>query len=189
MSTRPEPRYFKNPAALRRWFAQHAGTATELVVGFMKVDSGSPSVTWPEAVDEALCVGRIDGVRHRIDDARYQIRFTPRRPGSNWSAVNLRRFEALQAAGRVTPAGAAAHAARTEARSRTASYEQETPPELDAAEVAQFKRPAGAWAFYEALPPSHRRRLTWWVVSAKRPATRQKRLATVIEACAQGKRL
>src|SRR5688572_17013681 len=120
-----EPTYFESSAALKRWFSKNATTARELVVGFMKVGSGAASVAWPEAVDEALCVGWIDGVRHRIDDRRYRIRFTPRKAGSNWSAVNIKRATGLAAEGRMKPAGLAAFAQRTEAKSKTASYEQE----------------------------------------------------------------
>lgn len=184
-----EPRFFENAAALRRWFAEHAATADELIVGFMKTTSGSASVTWPEAVDEALCVGWIDGVRHRIDDTCYRIRFTPRAPGSNWSAVNIARVAVLQSNGRMTPAGLSAFAQRTDAKSRTASYEQEVPADFSADEVERFRQDAAAWAFHEALPPSYRKKLTWWIVSAKQASTRGKRLEQFIEACAQGRRL
>jgi len=184
-----EPKYFKNAAALKHWFSKNAATAEELVVGFMKTGTGAASVSWPEAVDEALCVGWIDGVRHRLDDARYKIRFTPRKPGSNWSAVNIRRAAALQAEGRMNPAGLAAFAQRSEARSRTASYEQNAHPEFSAAEQSRFRKTPGAWAFYEALPASYRKKVTWWVVSAKLPATRNRRLLQLVEACAHGQRL
>jgi uncharacterized protein YdeI (YjbR/CyaY-like superfamily) len=184
-----EPTYFESAAALKRWFSKNAGSAQELVLGFMKVSSGSASVSWPEAVDEALCVGWIDGVRHRIDEARYKIRFTPRKPGSHWSAVNIKRVAELDAEGRMRPAGRAAFAQRTEARSKIASYEQAAMPELSDAEVAQFKQTAGAWGFYQALPASYKKKLTWWVVSAKQQATRSNRLAQWVEACAREKRL
>lgn len=184
-----EPQYFENAAALRRWFGRHAATADELIVGFMKTDSGSASVTWPDAVDEALCVGWIDGVRHRVDESRYAVRFTPRSAGSNWSAVNIARVAALEADGRMQAAGRAAFARRTEARSNTASYEQTVPVELGAEELAQFRAVPEAWAFHEALPPSYRKKIVWWIVSAKQQATRDKRLLQFIEACALGKRL
>lgn len=185
----PEPQYFENAAALRRWFDGHAATADELIVGFMKIDSGSASVTWPEAVDEALRVGWIDGVRHRVDDARYRIRFTPRKPGSNWSAVNIARVAALEAEGRMAPAGLAAFAQRSETRSSTASYEQVGPVELSATEIDRFRQAADAWAFRETLPPGYMKKMVWWIVSAKQQATRDKRLLQFIEACALGKRL
>lgn len=184
-----EPKYFEDAAALKRWFSKHAATAEELVVGFMKASTSLASVSWPEAVDEALCVGWIDGVRQRIDDKRYKIRFTPRKPSSNWSAVNIKRVGELKAEGRMRPAGLAAFARRTETKSRTASYEQETAPELTDTEVKQLKQANGAWAFYQALPASYKRKVTWWVVSAKQESTRIKRLSRLIEACAQGKRL
>lgn len=184
-----EPTYFRNAAQLRRWFARNAGTADELIVGFMKSGSGQASITWPEAVDEALCVGWIDGVRHRIDDARYRIRFTPRKAGSNWSDVNIRRVAELEAQGRMTPAGREAFARRTESRSRTASYEQPATLEFTAADAKRFSAYPGAWQFYQSLPPGYRKKITWWVVSAKRQETRDKRLDQLIEACACGRRL
>jgi uncharacterized protein YdeI (YjbR/CyaY-like superfamily) len=174
---------------LKRWFSRNAPSASELVVGFMKTSTGCPSVSWPEAVDEALCVGWIDGVRHRIDDQRYQIRFTPRRPGSHWSAINIKRVAALEAEGRMKPAGLAAFSARTEARSRRGSYEQAATPALAHEEVDQFKRLTAAWAYFESLPPGYKKKATWWVISAKRPSTRSRRLTQLIEACAQGRRL
>lgn len=184
-----EPKYFKNPAALRRWFAKYAASSEELVAGFMKTGTGAASISWAQAVDEALCVGWIDGVRHRIDDERYKIRFTPRRAGSNWSGVNIKRFAELEAEGRMTPAGRAAFSKRTEARSKTASYEQAVTPELSNAQIKQFEATQGAWDFYQALPASYKIKVTWWVVSAKHEATRNKRLSLLIDACSRGKRL
>lgn len=184
-----EPVYFKNPAALRRWFAKHGATASELIAGFMKVGSGVPSITWPESVDEALCVGWIDGVRHRIDDERYKIRFTPRKPGSHWSAVNIKRVAVLQEEGRMTPAGLAAFAHRSESNSAIHSYEQAHTPELEDAHIAQMKAIPAAFAYFETLPPGYRKKVVWWVLSAKQEATRDKRLRTLIDACARQERL
>ncbi len=184
-----EPVYFAKPADLRRWFSKHAAQATELIVGFMKVDSGHPSVTWPQAVDEALCVGWIDGVRHRIDDERYKIRFTPRKPSSHWSTINIKRIAVLTEEGRMQPAGLAAFAQRDEKKSMRASYEQPTMPELGKADIALFKKHKPAWAYFEAVPPGYKKRMVWWVISAKQEATRGKRLARLIDACAQGLRL
>jgi uncharacterized protein YdeI (YjbR/CyaY-like superfamily) len=110
-----EPTYFRNSEALRRWFAKNVATAHELIVGFYKTHTGKPSITWPESVDEALCVGWIDGVRHRIDAERYKIRFTPRKPGATWSAINIKRVAELKAEGRVKPAGLAVFEQRSEA--------------------------------------------------------------------------
>ncbi len=183
-----EPIYFQNPEALRRWFAESSSSATELIVGYMKVATGLPSVTWPQSVDEALCVGWIDGIRHRIDDARYQIRFTPRRPGSNWSAVNIERVAVLQAEGRMTPAGLAAFERRSEDRSGKAAYEQPEMPELSAAQARLFRAQPQAWAYFESLPPGYRKKVTWWVTSAKRLPTQEKRLAKLMAACARGER-
>lgn len=183
------PTYFATPAAFRTWLAKNAATAPELVVGFHKVGSGQPSLTWPESVDEALCVGWIDGVRKRIDEARYQIRFTPRKADSHWSKVNIARVAALSAEGRMQPAGLAAYERRTEARSGQASYERsevlDFPPELE----KQFRAQRKAWAWFGQQPPGYRRHLTWWVAEARQAATRQRRLDRLIEASAAGRRI
>jgi uncharacterized protein YdeI (YjbR/CyaY-like superfamily) len=185
----PRPTYFANAEEFRRWLAAHAATASELLVGFVKRHAAASSMTWPQAVDEALCVGWIDGVRRRVDDDRYQIRFTPRKPGSTWSAVNIARFAALRKEGRVTPAGIAAFEQRSEKKSRTYSYEQTESPEFNAAETKEFKRNKPAWAFYETLPPSYRRKIVWWIISAKQETTRQKRFAEFVRACAECRKL
>ncbi|MBI4913625.1 MAG: YdeI/OmpD-associated family protein [Acidobacteria bacterium] len=182
------PLFFDDPASLQAWFERHGTRETELVVGFRKVHTGRAGLRWAEAVDEALCVGWIDGIRHRLDDDTYQIRFTPRRPGSTWSAVNIRRVAELQAEGRMKPEGLAVFAAAPEARRRTASYEQ-ADPRLAPVELRGFRRRAAAWAFYQALPAGYRKKVTWWVLSAKKPETRARRLALLVEACAQGRRL
>ena len=184
-----EPIYFADAEALQAWLAVNAATAGEVAVGFVKRTGKSAGLTWRQAVDEALCVGWIDGVRRRVDPERYRIRFTPRKPGSTWSAVNIERFAALQAEGRVTAAGLAAFEKRTEKKSRTYSYEQERSPEFSPAETKTFQRDKAAWAFFETLPPSYRRKLTWWVVSAKQEATRAKRFASFVQACAVGRKL
>lgn len=183
------PTHFTRAADFRAWLDVHAATAPELLVGYHKVASGTPSMTWPESVDEALCVGWIDGVRRRIDDTRYCIRFTPRRPGSIWSAVNISKVGALRAAGRMTPAGEAAFAARREDRSRVYAFERDAPAELDAAESRAFQAQATAWRFFEAQPPGYRRVVLHWVVSAKRADTRARRLLALVEACGRGERL
>lgn len=125
----PDPTFFATPAAFRAWLARHAATSRELIVGFWKVGSGKSSMTWSEAVDEALCVGWIDGVTKRIDGRAYQIRFTPRKPTSIWSAVNIRKVHALEAEGRMTDAGRAAFARRTAETSAIYSHERTTPPD------------------------------------------------------------
>jgi uncharacterized protein YdeI (YjbR/CyaY-like superfamily) len=184
-----KPNYFPDAAALRRWFAKNAGTAPELLIGYMKKGAGVPSVTWPESVDEALCVGWIDGVRNRIDDQRYQIRFTPRRRGSHWSNINIRRVAALKKAGRMKAAGLAAFAARSKTRSSRASYEQRTAAKLPPQDIKQFKRNAVAWNYYGTLPPGYRKMVNWWIVSARKAETRARRLGILIKACALRRRL
>lgn len=181
--------FFVSAAAFRAWLEQHAGQAKELWVGFHKVGSGQPSLTWPESVDEALCFGWIDSLRKRIDESSYRIRFTPRRPRSVWSAVNLARVEVLVAEGRMRPAGLAAYARRTERTSRLYSYEQAGPAALTPEEQRQFQRPPRAWAYFESCAPGCRRTLLHWIASAKQPATRARRLAQLIAACADERRL
>ena len=185
----PKATYFATPAAFRAWLAKHHLSATELLVGFHKRDSGTPCMTWPESVDEALCHGWIDGVRRRVDDERYTIRFTPRRAGSTWSAINIRRVDELTKSKRMRPAGLKAFAGRLEHKSRTYAYEQKAQATLEAAHLATFKARAKAWAFFEAQPPWYKRTLIYWVVSAKQDATRLKRLLKLIEASANQKRL
>lgn len=184
-----EPLFFANAAALQRWFAKNAASASELVAGLMKKGSGVPSVTWPEAIDEALCVGWIDGVRHRIDDERYKIRFTARRRGSHWSNINIRKIAELKAAGRLRAAGLAAFAARKQSKSGRAAYEQKTRAELSSRDIKVFKRNAAAWKYYGTVPPGYRQKVTWWVTNAKKAETHDKRLRRLIEACAKGRRL
>jgi uncharacterized protein YdeI (YjbR/CyaY-like superfamily) len=140
-------------------------------------------------VDEALCVGWIDGVRHRIDDERYQIRFTPRRPGSHWSNINLRRIAELKAAGRLKPAGLATFEARSKTKTGRASYEQKAPVKLSPKVISVFKRNAAAWKYYGTLPPGYKKMVNWWVMSARKNETRMRRLATLVSACAQKRRL
>jgi uncharacterized protein YdeI (YjbR/CyaY-like superfamily) len=181
--------FFEDATAFRRWLQRHAGTASELIVGFHKVDSGRPSLTWPESVDEALCFGWIDGVRKRIDDASYQIRFTPRKTTSIWSAINIAKFHALQAQGRMTPAGEQAFAHRKDHRSVVYSYEQETTEAWSPQELRAFQREKDAWTYFEACPPGYKKQLRHWVTSAKKAETRASRLATLMDACAAGKRL
>ena len=183
------PTFFKTPSAFRAWLQQHASSERELLVGFYKKDSGQPSITWPESVDEALCVGWIDGVRKGIDERSYQIRFTPRKARSIWSAVNIGRVDALAAEGRMTPSGLAAFDKRSEAKSRTYAYEQATEARLTPAAEQQFKANPGAWQHFMAQPPGYRRQMLWWIASAKQQVTQDKRLAKLIDTSQQGKRL
>lgn len=181
--------FFESAAQFRTWLAEHGSARVELIVGFWKVGTGRASMTWPESVDEALCFGWIDGVRKRIDDAAYQIRFTPRKKSSIWSAINIAKVQALTEAGRMAPAGLAAYAARTAAKSLVYSYEQRAHPELLEPEVKRFQRHPLAWSFFEACPPSYRKPILHWIVSAKKPQTRDRRLAQLIEACGRQERL
>ena len=181
--------FFATPEAFRAWLAAHHQSSTELWVGFFRKGSGEPSITWPEAVDEALCVGWIDGVRKRVDERRYANRFTPRTPRSTWSAVNIARVAELTRLGRMQPAGLAAFARRTEARSGTYAYEQRESAALEPAAEQTFRADATAWTFFQSQAPSYQRTIIWWVVSAKREETRRKRLAAIIAASAQGRRL
>jgi uncharacterized protein YdeI (YjbR/CyaY-like superfamily) len=183
-----DPVYFRSPADLRDWLERHHDGATELAVGFWRTSSGNCGLTWAQAVDEALCFGWIDGVRRRVDDQRYTIRFTPRRPNSSWSAVNVARVAELTAQGRMRPAGLAAFERRTPEKSGNYSYENR-PADLEGPYADQFRAEAAAWAFFRAQPPSYRRTATWWVISAKKEETRQRRLATLIEDSAHGRRL
>ena len=181
--------FFASPAELRAWFASHHADADELLVGFHKKGAGRPGVTWPEAVDQALCFGWIDGVRRGIDADSYQIRFTPRRPRSNWSAVNMARMAALTEAELVTEAGRRAFEARAPERSAVYSYEQRGSAALNPSQEELFRADTAAWEFFCAQPPSYRKTAIWWVVSARRPETRAKRLAVLIEDSAAGRRL
>ena len=174
----------------RAWFAANAASATELLVGFYKKGSGLPSITWPEAVDEALCVGWIDGVRRGRDETSYTIRFTPRKPRSIWSVGQHRaRRRADRRGADADPPGSAAFAARAAERSAIYAYEQKDDPALTPAEEAAFWAESGAWDFFATQRPSYRRPALWWIVSAKRPETRTRRLATLIADSAAGRTL
>ena len=188
-TARAGPVFFRSAEEFRAWLGKHGATASELLVGFHKVATGKPSLNWPQSVDEALCFGWIDGVRKRIDDGAYQIRFTPRKAKSTWSAVNVRRVEALIAEGRMQPAGLAAFERRLEANSGIYSYEQAAPLALTPDEVKAFRRNKAAWRYFETVAPSYRKAVTHWIASAKKEETRARRLAKLIESCAAGVRL
>jgi uncharacterized protein YdeI (YjbR/CyaY-like superfamily) len=175
------PFFFESPAALRAWFARHHERATELWLGYRKRHTGKPSVTWPESVDEALCVGWIDGVRKSIDASTCKIRFTPRKPGSIWSAVNVERAKMLEAEGRMRAAGRVAFAKRLEARTSVYAYEQRRSAELAPEERALLEANAAACAYFDSRPPWYRRTAIHWVVSAKKPETRRRRLDVLVE--------
>ncbi|MBA4012599.1 MAG: bacteriocin-protection protein [Phenylobacterium sp.] len=181
------PTFFETPQAFRAWLEANHQTAAELSVGFRKTGTGLASITWPEAVDQALCFGWIDGVRHSIDAESYRIRFTPRRPNGIWSQVNIRRMAELQALGLVHPAGLAAFEA---GKGRTNEYSHERGVQLFSdAETAQFQANAPAWANFQAFPPSYRKVAVHRVVSAKGAETRAKRMLILIDACRDGVKL
>jgi len=184
----PKPTFFATPADWRAWLARHHAHRTELWVGYWKKGEGRPSITWPESVDEALCYGWIDGLRRAHDARSYVIRFTPRKPTSVWSRRNTDRFLALAKAGRVRAAGRKAFAARREGRSGVYSFEQPRVA-LPAAYARRFRADPGAWAYFRAAAPWYRRAATWWVVSAKRADTRERRLATLVADSAAGRRI
>ena len=184
-----KPTFFATPDAFRKWLARHHDAAKELLVGFVKTGIDRPSITWPEAVDQALCFGWIDGVRRRLDDERYTIRFTPRKSGSRWSAVNIRRAAELQASGLMQPAGVKVLAARTAAKSRTYSYEQAKATELDATLAKTLNANPKAATFLAALPPSYQKKVVHWVMSAKAADVRLARLKKAMAAFAAGRRL
>ena len=184
-----QPTFFATAAEFRRWLKRHHRSERELWVGFHKKSSGRPSLSWPESVDEALCFGWIDGVRRTVNGESYAIRFTPRRSGSTWSAVNTRRAEELIREGRMQPAGLRAFEARDPEKSGVYSFEQRTAARLSPEAEAQFRANPAAWSFFESQPPGYRRTAVWWVVSAKRESTRARRLETLIEDSAASRRI
>lgn len=184
----PTPRFFETPAEFRRWLEKNHATAREIIVGFYKKDSGRGGMVYRDALDEALCFGWIDGVVRRIDDESYCQRFTPRKPGSIWSKINVGHVERLKSAGKMTPAGLAAFEARTAARTGVYSFENQ-PRELPPAAEKQFRKHAAAWKFWQEQPPGYRRQMIWWIVSAKQESTQQRRLEKLIESSAQRVRL
>jgi uncharacterized protein YdeI (YjbR/CyaY-like superfamily) len=181
-----KPIFFATPEELAAWLEEHHETEDELWVGLYKKASGKPSVTWPEVVEQVLRFGWIDGVRRGIDEESYANRITPRRPGSNWSAINVAKVEELKARGLMKPAGLRAYAARREDRTGVYSFERaqaaQLPPEFE----ERFRAEPSAWAWFEARPQGYRRTAAHWVVSAKRPETRERRLAQLIEDSAAG---
>jgi len=181
--------FFPTPEDFRAWLEEHHESESELWVGFYKVGTGRPSITWPESVDEALCFGWIDGLRKKLDDESYVIRFTPRKPTSNWSAKNLSRIEELIAEGRVRPAGLAIYEARDPEKSRVYSFERRKEAKLDTDKEARFRANGAAWEFFQSQPPGYRRTSIHWVISAKREETRARRLNTLIEDSAAGRRI
>jgi uncharacterized protein YdeI (YjbR/CyaY-like superfamily) len=181
-----DPIFFETPEQLRDWLDEHHETADDVFVGAWKKSTGKPSLTWPQIVEEALCVGWIDSIRRSVPGDGWSIRLTPRRKGSNWSAVNVAKIAELRKAGRLRPAGEAAFAARRADRTAIYSFEQPGQPSLVPDEEARFRRDEAAWAWFSAKSPSFRKQAIHWVISAKRPETRERRLATLIADSAAG---
>lgn len=184
------PRLFSTVASFGKWLDRNHERTTELWVGYFRKHSGKQSLTWPDSVDEALRFGWIDGVRKTIDDACYMIRFTPRKASSIWSNVNIAKVEALIAQNRMAPTGRAAYARRTPERSGIYAFEQgQRQAQFDADQECTFRKNQKAWAFFLSQPPYYRRVATFRVASAKRPETRERRLAVLIDHCSREKRV
>jgi len=185
-----KPTFFATRAAFRAWLKKNHKTADELIVGYYKKDCGKPTITWQESVDEALCFGWIDWVRHSHPPDAYSNRFTPRRPGSNWSAINIRRVEALKKQKRMAPAGLAAFAKRTEAKSRVYTYEQKNLTIIvDKTVEKKFKANKKAWDYFQGQAPYYRKLMTGWLNMAKAEETKFRRLDKLIAACESGRRM
>jgi uncharacterized protein YdeI (YjbR/CyaY-like superfamily) len=182
-----QPSFFPTEADFRRWLAANHRSADELLVGFWKKATGRPSIDWPQARDQALCFGWIDGIRKSLGEEAYTIRFTPRRKGSIWSTVNVDRFAALKAGGMMTAAGERAYE-ENKAKSGLYSYEREVAA-FSKEDERQFRKHKAAWADWERRAPGYRKNVLHWVTSAKKPETRAKRLATLIECCAKGEKI
>jgi uncharacterized protein YdeI (YjbR/CyaY-like superfamily) len=176
----PKPTFFPTPADLRVWLEAHHDKFRELLVGFYKKGSGKPSITWPESVQVALCFGWIDGVRKSLDENSYTIRFTPRKPTSNWSSININLVRKLTKQGLMHPAGLKAFAARNEEKSGIYSYEQRKSARFTRAQEKQFRANKTAWEFFRSQAPWYQRVTTYWVISAKRGETKLKRLSELI---------
>ncbi len=181
----PAPRFFATQVEWRAWLAKNHASQDALWVGFWRVSTGKPGITWPQSVDEALCFGWIDGLRRGLDEASYMIRFTPRKAGSKWSRVNLKRYGELLAKTKVHAAGRAARAKWKDDAKAAYSHERGQ-IELDAAARARLRKNARAWAFWSAQIPSYRKMVAGWLANPKREATRAARLATLIECCDAG---
>ncbi len=182
------PKFFKNRTDFRKWLEKNHAGETELPVGFYKISSGKPSMTWSESVDEALCFGWIDGIRKSFGDDTYCIRFTPRKPNSTWSAVNLKKIEVLMQQGLMHPAGLDIFNKRKEDKLKIYSYEnkpERLPDELE----KQFRTNRAAWDFFIGQGQSYRKTAYYWVMSAKQEATKLSRLGKLIDSCEAGKKL
>ena len=177
------PQFFPTPSHFRRWLEKHHATERELIVGFYRKECGKPSITWPESVEEALCFGWIDGVRHKLDSDSYTIRFTPRKPSSIWSQKNLATIARLVEQRRIAPAGLKIYESRDQKKTALYSFER-AEAKLSPPDEKRLRANAKAWKFWQAQVPSYRKPATWWVISAKQDATRRRRLETLID-CSQ----
>src|SRR5882672_4682489 len=186
MEVKSKPVFFATPAKWRAWLEKNHESVQELWVGFYKRDSGRPSITWLESVDEALCFGWIDGLRKKLDEDSYVIRFTPRKTTSKWSNINLKRVKELTKIGRA-PAGVKIHAARGE--KKTYLYEKRSSLKLPPDFEKKFRAKKKAWEFFEAQAPWYRRITTYWIVSAKRDETKVKRMDELLSCSAKGERI
>jgi uncharacterized protein YdeI (YjbR/CyaY-like superfamily) len=184
-----KPKFFEKPSDFRRWLEKNHASESELWVGFYRKSTGKPSITWPEAVDQALCFGWIDGVRKTLDAESYTNRFTPRRRGSNWSLVNIKKARELIEKGLMQPAGKQAFEARDPAKSGIYLFEQTKTATFPPAIKNRFKANKRAWQFFESQPPGYRKLAIRWVLGAKQEATRERRLATLIRDSAAGRRI
>ena len=183
-----KPVFFATQDDFRRWLAENHDTAQELIVGYYKVKSKKPSMTWPESVDQALCFGWIDGIRRSIDEESYCIRFTPRRPTSTWSAVNIKKVEELTKKGLMKAAGIAIFEKRKESNSKIYAYENK-PKQLSEAIEKMFMKDKAAWNFFKAQPPFYKKMIAYWIMSAKQEKTRIRRLEKAIQLSREEKRL
>lgn len=178
MTVEIKPTFFKAPAEFRRWLRENHQRVDELWVGYYKKDSGKPSITWPESVDQALCFGWIDGLRKSCDEFSYMVRFTPRRAKSIWSKVNIARVAELTKLGLMRPAGLRAFAHRDAKKSGAHSSENKLT--FSAEYEREFKANKTAWKFFSTRPPGYRRTVVHWVMSAKKEETQRRRLAVLI---------
>lgn len=183
-----KPVFFKKQSDLRKWFEKNADTATSLLVGFYRVATGKPSITWSQSVDEALCFGWIDSIRNSIDDESYSIRFTPRKPNSIWSAVNIKKVEELKKKGLMKPKGLELFSMMDKNKLKTYSFERslvEFSPQFE----KKFKANKKAWKFFQQMPPSYRKPVINWVMTAKQEETQLRRLATLIKDSEEGRKI
>ncbi|HEX8517531.1 MAG TPA: YdeI/OmpD-associated family protein [Bacteroidia bacterium] len=183
-----KPTFFKDQSLFRKWLEKNHLKESELIVGFYKVDSGKPSMTWSQSVDQALCFGWIDGIRRSIDEKSYCIRFTPRKPTSTWSSVNIKKMADLKDKNLLWPAGIEAFEKRKEERSAIYAYEK-APMKFSVEFEKKFKANKKAYAFFQTLSPSVQRVSTHWVMSAKQEKTRQSRMESLISASEAGRKI